>query len=58
LGFNIHLEFRQYKFAEVCRDTFFYPFLFIPVFLAGLTNPGVVGEILDLFGVMLLSLDS
>jgi hypothetical protein len=20
--FNIHLEFRQYKFAEVCRDTF------------------------------------
>jgi hypothetical protein len=22
LGINIHLEFRQYKFAEVCRDTF------------------------------------
>jgi site-specific DNA-adenine methylase len=22
LGFNIHLEFRQYKFSEVCRDTF------------------------------------
>jgi hypothetical protein len=22
LGFNIHLEFRQCKFAEVCRDTF------------------------------------
>jgi hypothetical protein len=21
LGFNIHPEFRQYKFAEVCRDT-------------------------------------
>ena len=22
MGFNIHLEFRQYKFSEVCRDTF------------------------------------
>ena len=22
LGFNFHLEFRQYKFAEVCHDTF------------------------------------
>jgi hypothetical protein len=22
LGFNIHLKFRQYQFAEVCSDTF------------------------------------
>jgi hypothetical protein len=22
LGFNFHLEFRQYKFTEVCRDSF------------------------------------
>jgi hypothetical protein len=22
LGFNFHLKFRQYKFTEVCRDSF------------------------------------
>ena len=22
LGFNFHLEFRQYKFTEVCSDSF------------------------------------
>jgi hypothetical protein len=61
LGFNIHLEFRQYKFAEVLdmaskkNDSFSF-YLSIAVLLAGLTKPGEVGEMLAIYRLKSISL--